>query len=401
MLGVGIYCLYEWADGERPAVVERVKQRDPATGQEVAAAARVIRPADNQGGWPYLASGLALVALSFGGFIPISLMLGNPGRLLPDDPRGEPQWIDRPDGSQLFIESYGPDKVPTLIFTHGWTLDSSAWHYVKKELAGRFRCVVWDLPGLGRSKAARDGDQRIEKMAADLATVVETAGSGPIVLVGHSIGGMICQTFCRLYPQLLKRRIAGLVLIHTTYTNPLNTALGAGLWKAIEKPVIVPLNQLMIWLAPLAWLSNWQGYLNGSTHLWTRIASFAGSQTWGELQHGAWLGAKAWPAVIARGNFAMLEFDERKTLREIELPVLVIAADYDRLTRPVASEHIDQFLPAGALASVPAGHLACWERHEEVNSLIAEFAERFRSVPAAEDGASSRTGAHAEHPKVP
>jgi pimeloyl-ACP methyl ester carboxylesterase len=189
---------------------------------------------------------------------------------------------------------------------------------------------------------------------------------------------MITQTYCRLFAAKLAQRVAGIALVHTTYMNPLRTALGASLWTALEKPLIVPLNYLTIALAPLAWLSNWQSYLNGSLQITSRISSFAGHQTWGQIDYSSRLFAKAWPGVTARGNLAMLEFDARQTLPHVEVPTLVIAGRHDRLTKHIASETMDNLLPHGILASVDAGHLGHWERFEDECQLIKQFVEKYQ-----------------------
>jgi pimeloyl-ACP methyl ester carboxylesterase len=397
VLAGGIYCLYEWADGvdstpvrlsavERPAVERQPAEADPAvdavpveTGQQLAR--------DRQGGWPYLAAAIGLIGISFLGWLPATLLLGKPGF---GEPRaeglGQDHVVERADGTRLHVQIQGPKNGPTLVFTHGWSMDRTAWYYATRDLKDRFRMVFWDLPGLGKSQGPANGAYDIDKMAGDLDAVIQSAGRGPIILVGHSIGGMMSQTFCRLHAQQLGPRVAGIVLVHTTYTNPLRTAFLAPLWTALERPLIVPLNHLTVWLAPLVWLSNWQSYLNGSLHMFTRFASFAGNQTWGQLDYAARLAAKAWPGVVARGNLAMLEFDEQATLPQVEIPVLVIASQYDLMTRPSASERIDQLLPHAMYATVPAGHLGLWEQHQRVYELIGEFAERFaepakRSLP--------------------
>jgi pimeloyl-ACP methyl ester carboxylesterase len=327
--------------------------------------------------WPYLAAGAGLIGVSVIGFVPVLLLLGQPGFGEPRAERGG-SWkdIELSDGSRLHTEIYGPPSKPTLVFTHGWSLDSTAWYYAKQELSRRFRVVVWDLAGLGRSRGPRTGNYSLDKMADDLATVVQQCSPGPVVLVGHSIGGMIIQTFCRLYAQRLRTKVKGLVLLQTTYTNPLHTALGARFWKAIQWPLLVPLNYLSIWLAPIAWLSNWQSYLNGTLHFCVRVASFSGRQTWGQLNYAALLAVKAWPAVVARGNLAMMQFDEQLTLPHVEIPVLVIAGQYDRMTRPAASDKIESLLSHAMPFSLAAGHLGLWEGHSELADVIAEFATR-------------------------
>ena len=79
---------------------------------------------------------------------------------------------------------------------------------------------------------------------------------GRPILLGHSIGGMITLTFCRLFPQALGTRVRAIALVQTTYTNPVRTTNMAGLLTALERPIIVPLLHLTIWLSPLLWLSN-------------------------------------------------------------------------------------------------------------------------------------------------
>lgn len=377
----GAYCVWKWYDDQRPVQVQHVEARE--VREDLPAEVRVqtiSRFREND--W-LLALGIGLLTFSGIGFLPVMLILGKPGPAVTEarQPR-DTRWLDRPDGSRLHIAMYGPKQGPTLIFTHGWSLDSTVWDLVREKLAKHFRIVVWDLPGLGQSKQPANGDYRIEKMADDLGAVIQQVGSEPVILVGHSIGGMITQTFCRLYPQQLGHRVAGVVLLHTTYVNPLRTALFAPMWTAIEKPILVPLNYLTIWLAPLAWLSNWQGYLNGSLHIMTRIASFSGRQSWGQLNYAAWLAAKAWPGVVSRGNLAMLAFNEETSLPDIEIPVLVIAGQHDRMTKPIASERMEELLPHDVPASVASGHLGFWEQHEKVAELIGEFAERF--VPEQE-----------------
>jgi pimeloyl-ACP methyl ester carboxylesterase len=376
LLGLGVYCLWEWADGVDPPLARRV-ERDPGTEQTTIVRERLDESnRDRQGGWPYLVAGLVVLGFSFGGGLPLVLLAGKPR--LTDEPAPEPDQIktvERPDGSRLHVECYGDNKGPTLVFTHGWSLDRTAWTYVRDALKDKYRVVIWDLPGLGRSQGPTSGDFSLEKMAADLEAVVQVAGKGPIVLVGHSIGGMIVQTYCRLFRGQLGPRVSALVLVTTTYTNPLRTAFGAPLWTAIERPVLVPLNHLTVWLAPLAWLSNWQSYMNGSLQLVTRIASFCGKQTLRQLNYGALLAAKAWPAVVARGNLAMVNFDEQKQLPQIDIPVLVIAASHDRMTKAEASDRIEELIPRARQIRIPTGHLGLWEHRRELASLIAEFVD--------------------------
>ncbi len=324
----------------------------------------------------YWAIGLAVFSL-LGRLVSMPLLgFGQPPpRLLPVD---SPQLL-RPDGTTIRVKVLRRGTGPVTVLTHGWTLDSSIWSYAQHELPADSEIIAWDLRGLGDSSKSPAKDYSIETMAADLAAVVGLAGDRPVVLVGHSIGGMICQTFCRLFPDQLGLTVVAMALVDTTYTNPLRTALLAPVWSAIQKPIIEPLLHLTKWLSPLVWLMNVQGYFNGTTQWTTRFTSCAGKQTWGQIDHASRLSAFASPDVTARGFLAMLRFDEASTIAKLKLPVAVIAGANDRITRPLASRWIAERLQHGSLSlPEPGGHLSVMERHEAVN---AEIAKLIRNVP--------------------
>ena len=108
--------------------------------------------------------------------------------------------LRRPDGTEINVEEFGKTDGPAVILTHGWGMDSTEWYYAKKELAKEHRVVVWDLPGVGLSTRAANNDYSMERFATDLRAIVEWTAAPRVVLVGHSIGGMILQTYAQLIP---------------------------------------------------------------------------------------------------------------------------------------------------------------------------------------------------------
>ena len=97
---------------------------------------------------------------------------------------------------------------PTLVFTHGWADDRTVWDALIVELGTSFHCVSWDIRGHGESDIAPPGQYTRDHALADMASVVESAGT-PAVLVGHSLGGYLALAYALGHPQ----DVRGLVLI--------------------------------------------------------------------------------------------------------------------------------------------------------------------------------------------
>lgn len=253
-----------------------------------------------------------------------------------------------------------------LRLTHGWGTNSTEWFYTKEALARRFRLIVWDLPGLGESKPRADGNYSLEKLAEDLEAVA--------ALAGHSIGGMITLTLCRLLGDRLRSKVAGIVLIHTTYTNPVHTTTLSGLMRALQTPVLTLLCYLMIGLAPLFWLTNWLSYLNGSMHLSTWWSGFV-APTREKLEFATGYSARAWPDVVARGMPGMFRFDATPKLN---VPALVVAESRDPALPPDrSSEVLRERLPeAEYVVLEPAKHMGLVQEHEAFNGALEAFAPK-------------------------
>lgn len=339
--------------------------------------------ADVRSWWP-MALGIGLLLWSVAGRLVILLLLGRPGS---DSGRrrrtGERLEVTGADGSRLAVEAYGPRGAPVVLFTHGWGLDSTMFYEAKQVLAERYRVVVWDLPGLGASTPPEDGHYRIERLADDLAAVAAATAPANILLAGHSIGGMIVQTFARLHPDRLGGRLVGAVLMNTTYVNPLLTTLGAPAWEPLRRPVLEPMMRLDIWLNPIAWLVNWQSYFSGSTHVAFRLAGFGHRPTRAQLDQAAYLSARHAPKIQARGNFAMFRWAAGPGGAAAGLPELVVAGGRDVVTLPSASEHIAQRDEARLVQVAKAGHLGPMECAEEYNAALLAFADKVFAGPQA------------------
>ncbi len=353
VLVAGGYLLWSWYDGE---------QLIDALGR-----AYLIRE-----DWR-LWTAIGLLAWSFLGRLAVTPLLARSDTDPSRAERGDTTTvIESPTGSRLYVEVHGQTDGPTVILTHGWGLDSTIWFYLRRALSSRYRVIVWDLAGLGRSKAAA-GAIDLSHFARDLEAVMDFAAA-PAILIGHSIGGMTIQTLVRDHPTA-QQRMAGLVLINTTYTNPLRTMIFSPLARALRWPVLEPVLWLAIPLQPLAWLSAWQSYFSGTAHLANRLG-FAGRVTRSQLEHTTLLATRNPPAALARGNLAMFRWDADGALQAMSVPTLVIAGDTDIVTLKTASEVLARAAPGGRLVTViEANHMGFLERSDAYGAEIEAFCD--------------------------
>ena len=290
-------------------------------------------------------------------------------------PPGSVHRLAQPDGAVLNVTTYGPDDAPAVVFTHGWELTGAEWFYAHQALAQQYRVVVWDLPGLGHSRGPQDQEYALARQAEYLQAVLDLAGPRPVLLAGHSIGGMVTLTWCAQAAPEQLRRVAGLVLSHTTPTNPLRTTWGAPLLTRLEQVLLRPLCKLTIALSPLVRVLNALCYLNGLAYLCHHLFQFAGKETREQLEFVAWSGLKANPAVSARGMLGMFDYDARAVLPALPMPVLVVAGNVDKVTLPAVSDELLSAVPkATGVRLTPGGHLGLLEQHQAWTQAVAAFA---------------------------
>ena len=392
----GVYLLTRWWDASHvPAMqvssleIDEMHDRANAARPENPPFPTIrefrFRPGFNQV-TALLAGGLVLMIWGlFGGLIGLGLASLLKTRPKPgvggvtDSPRpertGEVHTINRPDGSVIRVECYGPPDASPIVFTHGWGGNSTAFFYPKFSLTDKFRLILWDEPGLGLSKKPDNNDYRMEKLAEDLKAVLAFAGR-PAILVGHSIGGMIVLTFCRLYRETLRSHAAGIALVHTTYKDPVQTTKGATIYTFLEKPLLIPMMWVTIALYPLFWAMVWLSYLNGSLHRSTAKSSFAGTETQDQLNFCTAWTPYARPDIVARGMLGMMAFDETATLPGIAIPTLVVVGDLDTTCPAEAGQHMAATIPGAELATLaPARHMGLIEQHQAFDPLLARFSE--------------------------
>jgi pimeloyl-ACP methyl ester carboxylesterase len=125
------------------------------------------------------------------------------------------------DGHHLSVTTYGPDDAPLTVFlAHCWTLNQRGWHYQVRDLQQEFghgiRIVTWDHRGHGDSTPVPRSHATIDLLARDMADLVDAlAPTGPLVLAGHSIGGMTLMALAEARPEIFDR-VVGVVFVSTS-----------------------------------------------------------------------------------------------------------------------------------------------------------------------------------------
>ncbi len=321
-------------------------------------------------------TGIALTVWSFGGgSIAAKPFLARRDTRPFAPKRSNGQMIDGVNGAKLYVEKHGSPDKPCIILTHGWGLDSTIWANTVPALVEHFHVVTWDLPSMGKSKAPNSA-VTLDSFAANLERIIGHSGAEQVLLIGHSIGGMTVQTLARDNPSLIKSKVRGIVLLNTTYRNPLTTMVFSGLAQALRFPIVEPQFFCTMILWPLAWLSAWKSYLDGSAHIANRLG-FGPLVTHKQLEHTTLLSIRNSQGAQAKGNLAMFRWDADGALAQTGIPVLAIAGKNDIVTQAGASMHIKQHTPGAELLIVEhANHMGFLERSEIYNPAIQAFARK-------------------------
>ncbi|MCP3819913.1 alpha/beta hydrolase [Streptomyces sp. A3M-1-3] len=323
--------------------------------------------------------------------------------------RGMPGRVVADDGTELYyeVDEVDPDtggtaprkrrlfgrKTPapvTVVFSHGYCLSQDSWHFQRAALRGVVRTVHWDQRSHGRSArgaAQADGvPVTIDQLGRDLKAVLDAAApEGPLVLVGHSMGGMTMMALAAHYPELMRERVAGVAFVGTSCgkLGEVNYGLPVAGVNAVRRVLPGVLKALgsqvdLVERGRRATADLFAGmikrYSFGSKDVDPAVARFAE-----RLIEGTPID------VVAEFYPAFQEHDKAEALPVfVGIPTLVLAGDKDLVTPSGHSEAIADLLPDAELVIVPdAGHLVMLEHPEAVTDRLADLLARAGAVPAA------------------
>jgi pimeloyl-ACP methyl ester carboxylesterase len=318
-------------------------------------------------------------------------------RLRPDTARLEP-FFDLPadrvrrvvadDGVPLHVEEVGPADAPiTVVFCHGYTQQMAVWHYQRQALAEENpgRLVFWDLRSHGRSGRGAPERATIDQLGQDLSAVLDAVvPRGPVVLVGHSLGGMTIMALADQRPELFGDRIVGVALIGTSAGALAKITFGLPSAVAPVTRVVLPWLTRGVRTRPQVF-ERTRGLGPDLTFVVARKLAFGdGDISPALVDFVAKLVADTPVDVIAEFYDTFTTHDKLKALgvlRDVE--VLVLAGTQDRMTPVQHSEAIAAALPDAQLALVEgAGHMVVLERAPLVTLHLRALVNRARQRAA-------------------
>jgi pimeloyl-ACP methyl ester carboxylesterase len=275
--------------------------------------------------------------------------------------------LDSHDGGTIHTISRGDG--PVVVFCHGVTLSSRVWakQFDSFPEAG-YRAVAFDSRGHGESTVGESGHS-LENLGDDLRTVLEELDVRDVVLVGHSMGGMAVQGFAVRHGEVLRERVSGIVLLSTSSRNLVSHARR-----------VRGLTERVVGLGP-----DFGSFMRQRNLglLLARIG-FGDDPVPSHVEATRQMLAACDKDTTREAVSALLELDFTDDLPTLRIPTLVVVGTDDAVTPPRDAERIAELVPGAELVELPgAGHMLMYERTEELDALVMDFASACQATQPA------------------
>jgi 3-oxoadipate enol-lactonase len=256
--------------------------------------------------------------------------------------------VDSSGGASIYYEAWGDG--PPIVLVAGLGDDRMSWDEQVARLADSSLVVTIDNRGIGKSSTPK-GPYSIAEMADDAHAVVRRLDLEPVVAIGSSMGGAICQRWTLRHPEDLHR----LVLTNTWAEQDRFLDALFCHWIRLGEA-----NAGARILESLLLFSYSPDYLNAHPSQAEQFLSMDPPEATGFVA----------AAQACRGHQSLAEADA------IRQPTLVIAGEHDILTRPWLSRRLASRLSRAEFVSLPTGHMVFWERPGEFGDLVDQFLRR-------------------------
>jgi pimeloyl-ACP methyl ester carboxylesterase len=304
---------------------------------------------------------------------------------LSDPPPPGSRTVRTDDGVDLHVEvEENADADLTVVLAHGFTARLAEWELQRAALRPRARLVLFDQRGHGRSSWTNLTKATIDRTGRDLGEVLDaTTPEGPVVLAGHSMGGMSVMALARQRPELFGDRVVGVFLLATSAGGLVESGLVGRAVKIARRLGLLPVYLwLLQLLAPFIERHRRRGTRFG--RWFTRRFLFGRDDA--DPAHVRMVQnlLEETPYTVNAAFYAtFLDHDETASLDVLaRVPVTIVAATHDRLTPAVHARRMAERLGANAeLVVVPgAGHSVNLTRAAVVDEAFLTLLDRVEAA---------------------
>jgi 3-oxoadipate enol-lactonase len=243
-----------------------------------------------------------------------------------------------------------PDGSPVVLLLHGLGANSSMWSLQFDALhAAGFRPLAPDMPGFGDSKYDGHG-WSFRRVAAELADLVVELHSGPVHVIGLSMGGVIAQQFALDFPQLINK----LVLVSTF--SVLRPSSLSQWFYFVQRAVVV----------------HTVGLSAQSKIVAQRVFPGPGQEALRDMAEKQI--ASADPRAYRAAMRSLGLYNSRQRLKEIKASTLVISGANDSTVSPLYQRALADGIPCARQVIIQdAGHAVAIDQFETFNSILVGF----------------------------
>ena len=313
--------------------------------------------------------------------VPFGSLRGRRSTVVADD--GVPLYAEVDDldgGGPRARQARELTGAPTVVFVHGYCPNLDCWHFQRAALRGQYRLVFYDQRSHGRSARSRPENCTIDQLGRDLSRVLqELVPVGPVVLVGHSMGGMTIMALAEQHPEWFGDRVAGVAFVSTS----------AGGLKASSLGLPGPPGVLLHRLSPavMATLARAPRLIERGR----RVGSDIGFVVTRKLAFGTDVPQEyvdftdemlaATPIDVVADFFPGFDtHDKYSSLGALaRVPAIVIAAGRDAITPASHNRRLAERISADLVDLPEAGHMVILENHDDVTKAVQSLAERAAS----------------------
>jgi len=263
------------------------------------------------------------------------------------------------DNIDLYYEDHGSGQPVVLI--HGYPLSGASWEkHVPALLDAGYRVITYDRRGFGKSSQPTEG-YNYDTFAADLQKLITHLNLEQFALVGFSMGGGEIARYFGKYGSdgVSKAVIIGGVppFLLKTYDNPegVDASVFEGIKKAVARDRYVFFSEFF------------KNFFNTDVLLWKRVSE--------EVIRASWNLAAGASATASLACVTTWYEDFRQDLQRVDVPMLVIHGDSDRIVPLASAGQRTAKMVKGARLSVIKGgpHCITWTHAEEVTAELVGF----------------------------